>query len=235
MALDVDPAHAHRWIDAARPTHRSLIDTTHATGEAFGFVNVPMAIWIDENGLIVRPAESASIERSPLRDMEIPEGLPERMATMMREVKAIPDDSDLYRPAIIDWVRHGAASRYAMRPAEVIEAARPIGDAEARAAACFALGEHLRRSVGDEAAVPWWRKAHALDPHNWTYKRQAWTLVTTPAGATENDLIQGPNEVYESNWLDDVIALGGGAAYTVRPRLGAADDARLPSGDDRDA
>ena len=66
--------------------------------------------------------------------------------------------------------------------------------------------------------MPWWREAHRLFPSNWTYKRQAWTLVTTPEGQ-ENDLLQGPNEVYEGNWLDDVIAGGGGANYVVVPDL----------------
>ena len=219
MALDVDPTHAHPWIDAASPTHPSLIDTTHVTGELFGFVNIPMAVWIDESGTLVRPAESASIERSPLRDMDIPEGLPDRLTRMLTEVKNIPDDADAYRGAIIDWVERGNESRFALGPDEVVARSRPRGDDEARAAACFELGEHLRRTVGPEAAVPWWREAHRLFPGNWTYKRQAWTLVTTPTGAAANDLIQDANDVYEGNWLDDVIAGGGGAAYTVRPQL----------------
>ena len=219
MALDVDPAHAHSWIDAASPTHPSVIDTTHATGELFGFVNIPMAVWIDESGTLVRPAESAGIERSPLRDMDIPEGLPERMVRMLTEVKNIPDDADAYRGAIVDWVERGSESRFALRPDEVVARSQPRGDDEARAAACFELGEHLRRTIGPDAAVPWWREAHRLFPGNWTYKRQAWTLVTTPAGAGANDLIQDANDVYEGNWLDDVIAGGGGAAYTVRPQL----------------
>jgi hypothetical protein len=178
-----------------------------------------MAVWIDEEGTIVRNAESASVVRSPLRDMDIPDGLPERMTRMLTEVKEIPDDADAYRAAIVDWVEHGSASRFALAPDEVIERSRPRGADEAEAAACFELGQHLRRTVGEEAAVPWWRRAHELDPDNWTYKRQAWTLVTTPPEATENDLIQGPNEVYAGNWLDDVIAGGGGAHYTVRPEL----------------
>lgn len=78
---------------------------------------------------------------------------------------------------------------------------------------------NISAAVGHDAAVPWWREAHRLYPANWTYKRQAWTLVTTPEGAEENDLMQGPNEVYEGNWLDDVIAGGGGEAYVVLPRL----------------
>jgi hypothetical protein len=219
VALDVEPAHTHTWIDAAAPTHPSLIDTTHITGELFGFVNIPMAVWIDEDGVLVRPAESASIVRSPLRDSEIPPGLPERIDRAMREVKKMPDHAESYRAAIVDWANRGADSPYALTPDEVVARSLPRGDDEARAAACFELGEHLRRTVGHDAAVPWWREAHRLHPANWTYKRQAWTLVTTPAGATENDLFQGPNDVYDGNWLDDVIALGGGEAYTVEPRL----------------
>ncbi|MCU1500835.1 MAG: hypothetical protein JWM12_189 [Ilumatobacteraceae bacterium] len=177
-----------------------------------------MAVWIDEEGTIVRPAESAAIERSPLRDGEIPTGLPERLTRMLTEVKAIPDHGEEYRAAIVDWVRNGAASRFALSPEEVVARSLPRGDAEARAAACFELGEHLRRTVGADAAVPWWREAHRLYPSNWTYKRQAWTLVTTAEGQ-DNDLIQGPNDVYEGNWLDDVLAGGGGQRYTVEPSL----------------
>ncbi len=219
MALDINPDHARPWIAAAKPTHPSLIDTTHCTDELFGFINVPMAVWIDENGMLVRPAETANIERSPLRDREIPDGLPDRIAKMMREVKEIPDDSEAYREALLDWMRNGADSPYVMNPEQVVTASRPIAENHARAAACFAMGEHLHRTVGHHAAVPWWREAHALDPENWTYKRQAWTLVTTPEGAAENDLMQGPNDVYDGNWLDDVLRLGGGKSYAVRPRF----------------
>ena len=219
VALDVEPAHAHQWIDRAAPTHPSLIDTRHVTGELFGFINIPMAVWIDEAGTIVRNAETASIERSPLRDMDIPDGIPERMTQMFTEVKAIPDDSAAYRAAIVDWVERGSESPYALSPDRVVERSRPRGAAEAEAAASFELGQHLRATVGEDAAIPWWRRAHELDPGNWTYKRQAWTLVTTSTDATENDLIQGPNDVYTGNWLDDVLASGGGANYSTRPRL----------------
>jgi hypothetical protein len=221
VALDVEPAHTHQWIDAASPTHPSLIDTRHVTGELFGFVNIPMAVWIDEHGMLVRNAESATVERSQYRDMDVPPDLPGRLTEMLTEVKAIPDDSAAYRAAIVDWVARGAASPFALSPDEVVERSRPRGREQAEATACFELGEHLRRSVDAEAAVPWWRRAHELDPGNWTYKRQAWTLVTTAPGATENDLIQGPTDAYEGSWLDDVLASGGGAAYATRPRLPA--------------
>jgi hypothetical protein len=177
-----------------------------------------MAVWIDEQGVLVRPAESATIEASPLRTVDIPEGLPERLTTMLREVKKIPELTEEYRAAIVDWAHNGASSRFALDPDEVVARSQPRSDDHARAAACFEIGQHLFHTVGHDAAVPWWRQAHELFPQNWTYKRQAWTLVTTPEGA-ENDLRQDPNDVYAGNWLDDVLAGGGGEAYVVVPQL----------------
>jgi hypothetical protein len=219
VALDIEPAHTWKWIDAAAPTHPSLVDTRHVTGELFGFVNIPMAVWIGEDGTIVRNAESASIERSPLRDMDIPDGLPDRMRQMFTEVKAIPDNAEAYRAAIVDWANRGADSPYALTPDEVVARSLPRDDAAARATAAFELGVHLRDAVGLDAAIPWWKQAHALDPSNWTYKRQAWTLSTTPPDATENDLIQEAGDVYGTSWLDAVVERGGGQAYTIQPQL----------------
>ena len=219
VALDINAVDTHQWIDAAHPTHPSLIDTAHVTDELFGFTNVPMAVWIDENGVIVRPAEQASIELSPLRNMEIPAGLPERMTITLQQVKAMQSDPEAYRAAIIDWARNGAASPFALTPDEVVARSQPRPVEHARAAACFALGEHLRRTVGPEAAVPWWREAHDLFPGNWTYKRQAWTTVTTAQDADAPDLMQGPNDVYDGSWLEDVLASGGGAKYYDVPVL----------------
>jgi hypothetical protein len=213
VALDIDPANARPWIAAAAPTHPSLIDTAHVTDELFGFVNVPMAVWIDEQGMIVRPAEHATVERSPLRDLDVPDDLPDRMHQMLTEVKAIADPSAEYRAAIVDWVANGAASQFALAPDEVIARSETRPTAHAEAAAYFELGQHVWRTEGNDAAVPFWREAHRLFPANWTYKRQAWTFVTTPDDADAPDLIQGPNDVYEGNWLDDVVAAGGGSAY----------------------
>jgi hypothetical protein len=212
VALDSVVDMATPWIDAASPTHPSLIDTGHVTGDLFGFVNVPMAVWIDGHGVLVRPAELASVEARGPRP-ELPDGVPERLVKMMAEVGKLPDVGPAYREAVVDWARNGGASPFALSPDEVVARSRPHDADRARAAACFELGQHLFATVGHEAAVPWWREAHRLFPENFTYKRQAWTLVTTPEGADAPDLIQGPNDVYEGNWLDDVLAVGGGARY----------------------
>ena len=219
VALEIDPERTYKWIDAAEPTHPSLIDTHHVTSELFGFTNIPMAVWIDESGTIVRNAESASVVRSALRDMEIPEGLPERFAKLLTEAKAIPDDAEAYRAAIVDWCERGADSPFALSPDEVIARSEPRDDSSARATACFELGEYLYRTVGHDAAIEWWREANRLDPSNWTNKRQAWTLSTTPEGSDDYDLAQEAGDVYGTSWVDDVEAAGGGQAYAIRPRL----------------
>ena len=182
VALDIDPSKAHPWIDAAQPTHPSLVDTTMVTNELLGFTNVPMAVWIDEEGMLVRPAELASIEVSPLRDAAIPDDLDDRIKMMLQQIKKFPGDPEGYLAAIHDWVDQGAASRFALAPDEVVARSAPRDADKARAVACFELGQELFRREGQDAAVPWWREAHRLDRGNWAFKRQAWTLVTTAEG-----------------------------------------------------
>jgi len=177
-----------------------------------------MAVWIDESGMLVRPPEVASIEPSPLRDVEITDDLPETMRVAFREVKKFPDEGEAYRAAIVDWIEHGADSRFALAPHDVIEASLPRSADHSRAAALFELGCHLHDTVGKDAAVPFWKQAHAAHPENWTYKRQAWTLESTPPGEA-SDMTQEVSDTYGTTWLDDVVALGGGDAYGIKPAL----------------
>ncbi len=218
VALDLDPEKARPWVEAAGSTHPALVDVHHRVDEAFGINNVPMGVWIDESGTLVRPPESASIEVSALQSMEISDDLPERMRIALTEIKKIPAEPEGYRAAIADWVAHGADSRFALSPDEVIAASQPRSLDHSRAAACFELGCHLHDTVGKDAAVPYWKEAHRLHPENWTYKRQAWTLESTPPGEP-SDLTQEVQDTYGTSWLDDVLALGGGEAYGIRPRV----------------
>ena len=45
-----------------------------------------------------------------------------------------------------------------------------------------------------------WVAAHRLQPENWTYKRNAWELVSPG--------IQGPSDFYDGDWLSDIKAAG---------------------------
>ena len=176
------------------------------TDELFGFVNVPNAVWIDEDGVLVRPSHPAHHTVSPLREMEVPEGLG-RVGEMLTEVKKVKTDPVGYVAALRDWVAKGADSQYALTPDEVVARSRPRQREHAEAAAAFELAQHLHRTGSRDDAVRWFRRAHELDPGNWTYKRQAWTFATTEEGQP-SDLMQGPTDLYEGNWLDDVRAIG---------------------------
>ncbi len=217
VALDLDPEKARPWIEASSPTHPSLIDRHHRIDELLGISNVPMAVWIDESGTLVRPAEGASIQPSPLAALEITDEMPARLQAVLREFKQMPQSGEAYRAAIVDWAHHGAASRFAMSPEQVIDASQPRSLDHSRAAACFELGIEAESRGDHPAAIEWWKEAHRLFPANWTYKRQAWTLESTPEGA-DSDKAQEVQDTYGTSWSDEFLAVGG-ANYTVFPNL----------------
>ena len=208
VALDTGGvAAAKPFVDMAASEHPSLVDEAHLCDELLGIVNVPMAVWIDETGTLVRPAHNAQVQVSQFRDAPIPDGLPDRLRDTLIEVKKIPGDATVYLEALRDWAAKGSESRYALTPDEVIAKSQPRPREYAEAAAAFELGQHLYRSGRRDAAVAWFRRAHELHPDNWTYKRQAWTLATTKDGEL-SDLLQGPTDLYEGNWLSDIQRLG---------------------------
>ncbi len=203
VALDVDPEQARPYIAAAAPTHPTLIDHGHVVDELFGIVNVPNSVWIDEHGLIVRPAEPAHPGRNPesesFRTIDL-ETVPPDVREMLTEARKIHSDPELYLTMLRDWVEHGAASRYALAADEVVRRSGTRTDAEARAAAHFELGQHLHRGGDHAAAIAHWREAHRLAPGNWTYKRNAWNF--------EDPMRQGHTDAYESSWFEDVKKIG---------------------------
>jgi hypothetical protein len=208
VALDTGGPDAVRpFIEAAGPTHPSLVDEAHVSDELFGFVNVPMAVWIDEDGMIVRPAYAAHVQHSPLRDAPIPDDLQGPLRDLLTEVKKIRTDVDGHLAALRDWAANGSDSRFALGPDEVVARSQPRGREQAEAAACFELGQHLWRAGERDDGVRWFREAHRLDPANWTYKRQAWTFATTGEGQP-SDLMQMKTDLYEGSWVDDVRRVG---------------------------
>jgi hypothetical protein len=200
VALDTGGSEAAGpWIDLAKPEHPALIDEAHLLDEVLGVVNVPSGVWIDEQGVIVRPPEPAFPGRVVLAELDMPDNLPARLAEMLAESRKIKVEPERYLDALRDWAKRGDESRFALPPDEVIERSRPRSPDESRAAASFELGQHLYRTGHPRDAVRWFREAHRLQPENWTYKRQAWSFV---------DALQGPTEEYEGDWLSDVRAIG---------------------------
>lgn len=183
VALDTDveaarPSH----VDAA-PTHPALVDPALSLVDLFGITNVPFGVWIDENQRIVRPAEPAftpaaepaepaQLTQRPSDTANVP---PEHLPLYSVIIDAI-GDPDRYVAAARDWVTNGAASRFAMSEQQVLDASRSRSPEHALAAAEFELGQHLHRTGEGEAADRHFRRAHELDPDNWSWFRQAASL-----------------------------------------------------------
>jgi hypothetical protein len=161
---------ARPWIEGARVTYPCLIDEHHLVAELYGMVNVPQAVWIDEEGRIVRPTETAGTTDA-FREMDhtnytIPEDARQSLARVRRA----------YQDALRDWAQHGAASRFALSSDEVQRRLKTPTADHALATAHFRMGDYLHSRGFAEAAQRHFDDAKRLRPDSWAYKRQAWNL-----------------------------------------------------------
>ena len=172
VALDSGgPAKTEQWIRAAKATYPCLIDERHVTAELYGVVNVSSAVWIDESGRIVRPAETAGTSdafRTQL-DRTTKQMSPEGMAERERVREA-------YLHALRDWAAAGPASPYAL-PEDEARRRLPFPAADhALAAVNFRLGQYLHARGHAQGAAPYLAEARRLHPESWSYRRQTWEL-----------------------------------------------------------
>jgi hypothetical protein len=145
------------WITAAKPEYTVLIDTKHLVTQLYDMVNVPTAVWIDEQGRIVRPNEVAYVDNR---------------YKFMHGVDALP-----YLDALRDWVAKGQQSRFAFSEEELKKRLTPQTLEHARAAAEFTLAEYLYRTGHGKDAIPHYKESQRLNPESWNFKRQAWALA----------------------------------------------------------
>jgi hypothetical protein len=170
LAMDTGGADdVRQWIEAARPTHPSLIDSRHLVAELYDWVNVPSVAWIDEEGRIVRPNDPA-FAGEYFRGMMDPGFDFQAMMAEHAQNRA------RYLDAVRDWVANGARSRWALAPDEVRARLAPSNADHALAAAYFRLGTLLHEQGRTEAAQAAFAAAKKLRPESWNVKRQAWHL-----------------------------------------------------------
>jgi hypothetical protein len=143
-------------IKAAKPEYTVLIDTQHLVTRLYDMVNVPTAVWINEEGQIVRPNEVAYVDN--------------RFKTL-HGIDAPP-----YLDGIRDWVEKGDRSPFALAETNVKARVKPQRAEHALAGAEFALAEYLYRAGHGQDAIPHYKEAQRLNPESWNYKRQAWAL-----------------------------------------------------------
>lgn len=166
VAMDSRDGDPLPWIEAAKPTYPVLIDRDHRLAELYGIVNVPQAVWIDESGRIVRPAEPAGAYEGFRRMNRQTREMPEEVARLTAQAKST------YLDAIRDWARNGARSPHALA-AERARAHLPaVSEDAARAQALFRLAQALFRRGEREEAERWIREASRLHPDSWCIWRQ---------------------------------------------------------------
>ena len=156
--------HARPWIEQAKSTYWQLIDTDHRLSDLYNLVNVPQAIWIDEQGRIVRPPESAgSTDHFRRMNLETRTLSPEDQAARLAAREA-------YFDAVRAWVLTG---RHAL-PADQARAGLPRVTADiAEAHARFRLGVWLRAHGDPAEGDRQMNTASALHPESWSMWRQA--------------------------------------------------------------
>lgn len=153
-------------FDAAQPTYIQVIDTDHLISSAFNFVNVPSAAWIDESGRIVR----------------IDEGTYSKTHTFGEGDQAFQFGTDVYTPAVKDWVAKGADSVHVQPPATVANNIRAHGTEQLTADAAFRLANLFRAHGERDKAEHYWAMARALNPDSINFLRQHLTLTEEGSG-----------------------------------------------------
>ena len=161
-------------FDAANPTYIQVIDENHLISSAFNFVNVPSSAWIDETGQIVR----------------IDEGTYSMLHSFGEGEQAISFGTDVYEPALKDWVAKGADSEHVQSAETVASNIRQHSSDQQKADAAFRLG-NLFRMYGQEAkADQYWAMARALNPDSVNFIRQNLTLTEEgSAGETFREMM----------------------------------------------
>lgn len=174
-------AAAGKFYDAAKATFATLVDRKHTVSSLYGMVNVPTGVWIDEQGRIVRPLETAYTSRQTLN---IPGG------------KSITTEGDRYVEALRDWVANGASSKYVLSGEQIRAALRGPTDDEKQADSSFRLAVFLHDRGRGDLAAKWFQNAQKLNPESWNYHRQEWSFTPAEAGGKWLKKFQSQDKPY---------------------------------------
>jgi hypothetical protein len=148
VALDRNVDDPRPWIEAARPSHPSLIDVRHRLADLYNIVNVPTVVWIDEGGHIVRPNDVAfGTDR-------------------FRHLTGL--DSGRVLERLRAWVR---GNQPALPEAQVRAWQAVPTPADQQARAEFGLGQWLYARGRRAAAERHYIRAGELAPHDFTIRR----------------------------------------------------------------
>lgn len=166
-----------RWNDKSIPSHPCLIDEDHELAVSYGMSNVPMAVWIDEQGRMARPPEPAGVS-DHFRSMD-----PDSFVLPDDDANALVDNRERYIAALKDWVTNGADSQYALGPEEVAERLQQPTAAEVDGGLHVRIARWLYQGGDLDGAKQHLDAAVSLCPDKWNYRRQAMVLDPALVGA----------------------------------------------------
>jgi hypothetical protein len=168
VALDKSPEDARPWIEAAKPSHPSLIDTKHLLADLYNIVNVPTILWIDEHGRIVRPNDVAF------------------GTDTYRHITGI--DSAKHLSALRAWVLNQTPP-FAGEKVHALQSLPTPADQQARAE--FGLGEWLFTQGRSQAAERHFVRGGELAPHDFTIRRGTMPMRgIDPMGPQFREMVQ---------------------------------------------
>lgn len=147
-------------FDAANATYIQVVDPDHIISSAFNFVNVPSAAWVDEEGRIVR----------------IDEGTYAKSHEISNGDQKISFGTDVYSPALKDWITNGANSVHVQSAETVTGNIRQHTPDQLLADAAFRLANFFRTYGYSGKAEYYWEKALELNPDSVNFIRQNLTL-----------------------------------------------------------
>ncbi len=151
IALDEDLDAVRQWALAEPPTpltYPVLVDRDHTLAEAYGIVNVPSTVWIDEAGRIVRPPAITPADNKFKEFTEI--------------------DADAAQAALRRWVRDGVAP---LATDEIRARQEPPTPELQAARAERRLAMHLLRAGEPDLAETHLARALELAPTDFTIQR----------------------------------------------------------------
>ncbi|MDA7977986.1 MAG: sulfatase-like hydrolase/transferase [Pirellulales bacterium] len=145
-----------KWFDRANATYTQIIDRQHIVSSLYNLTNVPSAVWIDEEGRIVRKDDGAYSKKYTFGSIEA--------------------GSDQYPTAIHDWVKNGSSSQYIFNKEQIAKRLKSRTFDEELAEANFQLAVYFHLQKNARKADHFWQAAQKLNPESWNYHRQDWSF-----------------------------------------------------------
>ncbi len=124
------------------------MDREHVLAQLYAISNVPMVVWIDESGRIVRPNSTMF------------------SSNIFQEFTGI--DAEEHLALIRAWVQDGVVDRPAADPDNLVE---DLSEPEQEAHLEYRAALHLRRLGDDDGAARHFDRAGALAPWDFTIRR----------------------------------------------------------------